>query len=530
MTRKYLGPFLGHFSRGPVALVCAGFSAFVLVLCVLAGIHFKQGVEREFYRDTENIAQILMTAFDDDADTADAILSHLAKLIPEEAVTQARETELHRLLIGHALLPSMIGPGILDREGTLIASALGDPVAKVSFKDRNVFRSHATAQGESKLYISTPVRGMISNEWIIQFSRALRNESGALYGVVLLSYRLSHFIRLFESLKLSDRGLASLTGKDGVVRIRSLNNVIGYGSEVSRLPIIFERIMAGETRGNFHGLTGPDRITRLGTFVVSPTTPFYVIIGYDGDYLRGQYIGFFYVLGLCWFALTGAMIAAATFLHRLDRLNQQTQIDIVNSALAERQKISADMHDSIGASLAALLAHFTTEKVNLGDVKRRIGEVLMELRFLVDSTETDDGDINLLLGNVRHRMAAGIELAGVDLRWQVDELPPIQGLTARDALAIKLILMEALSNVLHHSRAKTASLTASQDRQASTISIEVRDDGSGFDAASAVGGRGLANMNKRTASLSMGATIAIDSAPGRGTTVRLMLNLPGPAS
>ena len=115
----------------------------------------------------------------------------------------------------------------------------------------------------------------------------------------------------------------------------------------------------------------------------------------------------------------------------------------------------------------------------------------MESRFLVDSTETDDGDLNLLLSNVRHRMGSGIELAGIDLRWQVDVLPEIRGLTARDALAIKLILMESLSNVLHHSKAKTATLTASYDEKESMIVICVRDDRCGFNPADTDAGRGL---------------------------------------
>jgi signal transduction histidine kinase len=220
------------------------------------------------------------------------------------------------------------------------------------------------------------------------------------------------------------------------------------------------------------------------------------------------------------------MVAAATFVHRLGKLSQQNEIDVINSALAERQKISADMHDSIGSSLAALLAYFGTEKVNMADVRRRVGEILMELRFLVDSTETDDGDINLLLSNVRHRMGTGIELAGVALAWPAADLPQIPGLTARDALAIKLILMEALSNVLHHSRARPATLTARYDRAAATISVAVADDGIGFDPAGVGTGRGLANMRKRAGSILTGATLVIDSAPGRGTTVRLDLKVP----
>ncbi|MGB6730363.1 MAG: ATP-binding protein, partial [Xanthobacteraceae bacterium] len=264
----------------------------------------------------------------------------------------------------------------------------------------------------------------------------------------------------------------------------------------------------------------------IGSFVASPTTPFYVTVGYDSGYLRAQYSGFFYLLGLCWFVLTAAMVAAAAFVHRLGKLSQQNEIDVINSALAERQKISADMHDSIGSSLAALLAYFGTENVNLADVRRRVGEILMELRFLVDSAETDDGDINLLLSNVRHRMGSGIELAGVALAWRAEELPQIASLTARDALAIKLILMEALSNVLHHSRARSATLTASCDRAAATITIAVADDGIGFDPAGAGSGRGLANMRKRAGSISTGAALVIDSAPGRGTTVRLELKVP----
>jgi signal transduction histidine kinase len=513
-----------RFSRASVALVCAVFSAVVLALCVLGAIHFKRSVEHEFYRETENIAQILIADFEDDASAADAILTRLAAEIPEDSVSQQHEADLHQLLRRYALEPSMLGPAVLDRNGTLIASALSAPVPNIALGGRNTFRVHADTPGENSLYIGAPLRGVISNEWAIQFSRPLRGRSGALYGVVMLSYRLSHFVRLYEKLKLSDRGLVALTGKDGIVRIRSLNGGMEYGNAVSKIPLVYNRILAGETRGTFYGRGGLDDVTRIGTFVASQATPFYVTVGYDTDYLRAQYIGFFYVLGLCWFALTAAMVAAIALIQRVER----SKLEIVNSAIAERQKISADMHDSIGASLAALLAYLTVENIDVSDVKRKVSEILMELRFLVDSTEADD-DINLLLSNVRHRMGSGIELAGISLRWQAGELPNVPGLTPRDALAIKLILMEALSNVLHHSKAKTTTLSARYDEQASMISISVEDDGCGFNPGSLPAGRGLPNMRKRVASISTGATLAIDSSPGRGTTVRIELKVPRPA-
>jgi signal transduction histidine kinase len=524
VTRTFPRFLIGPFARAPIVL-CAGFSAFVLVLCVLAGIHFKHAVEQQFYSETQNIAQILMAGFDDDAAAADGILRRVAAEIPESEVARDHEPELHRLLAGYALQPSMIGPAIVDRNGALIASAQVDRVPELSLKDRNIFRFHAEASGTPQLYVGAPTRTRIADEWAIQFSRPLRDASGGFFGVVLLSYRLEHFIRLYEKLKLSDRGLAGLVGKDGVVRIRSLNGEIGYGSAVPRIPLVYDRVLAGQMSGTIYNQAGgPDDVMRIGSFVASASTPFYVTVAYDTAYLRAQYSGFFYALGLCWLALTVAMAAAASFIHRLAKLGQQAELQIVASATAERQKISADMHDSIGASLAALLAYLTTENINVVDVKRRIGEILMELRFLVDSAETDDRDLNLLLSSVRHRMGSSIELAGINLQWQAGALPRIEGLTARDALSIKLILMEALSNVLHHSKARTAALTAGFIAPASVIVMAVSDDGCGFDLADTAAGRGLANMRRRIASISSGAKIFIEAAPGRGTAVRIELN------
>jgi len=512
-------------SRALVAAVCAAFSGLVLVLCVLEGLHYKRSVDAEYYRQTGNIAQILMASFDNDAATANAILVRVAAVIPESAVARPDQAQLHRLLQRYALNASMIGPAVVGRDGRLIASATAYPAPDLSLKDRNTFRVHAEDTTRSTLYISAPLQGVLAKEPEIQFSRPLRDESGAFYGVVLLSYRLSYFVGLYEKLKLSDRGLAALTGKDGVVRVRTLNGAIGYGTAVSHMPLVYQRVVAGEKSGTFDSRSGVDDVTRIGSFVVSPRMPFYVAVGYDADYLRDQYIGYFFALGLCWLVLTAAMAAAALFVHRLGQVSQQAQLDVVNSALAERRKISADMHDSIGASLASLLAYFSVENVNLSEVKRRIGDMLTELRLLVDSIDTDGRDIDLLLSNVRYRMASGLELAGIDVHWTVGDLPQIGTLTERDALAVKLVLMEALSNVLHHAAATRVTVTARHE-EGSTIVIMVADNGNGFDPADAGSGRGLSNMRKRMASVSTGGSLSIDSGRGRGTTVRLVLTVP----
>ena len=508
-----------------MALVCAGFSAIVLALCVFAGAQFKERAEVELYPDTGNISQMLLAGFEEAAANLDAVLSQVSDQLRGLDISPANETQLHQLLTRYALRETVIGPAIIGRDGTLIASARVDPVPKISLKDRNIFRVHAEGRGDAKVYISVPTRGDLTNEWSIQFSRPLQDASGNFKGVVVASYRLAHFNDIYEKLKLSDQGIASLTGKDGIVRIRSLSGTIGYGASIPKMGQVYERVLAGEKKGTFYGRSSADNVTRIGTFVVSDTTPFYVVVGYDGDYLRSLYLNTYYIIALCWFVLTAAMVASALFIRRLEKSAQRARLEIVKSAMDERQNISADMHDSIGASLSALLAHFSSETMNLADVKRRIVEILMELRLLVDSTEPIHGDINLVLGSVRHRMASAIELAGIDLHWRVQELPSITALSSRDVLSMKLILMEALSNVLHHSRAQNVTLSAYVDEATPAIVIAVADDGCGFDSSSSAG-RGIFNMKMRIRKISTGGTLVIDTSPDKGTTVRIELKMP----
>ena len=53
------------------------------------------------------------------------------------------------------------------------------------------------------------------------------------------------------------------------------------------------------------------------------------------------------------------------------------------------------------------------------------------------------------------------------------------------------------------------------------VTLEVTDDGKGFVPELAVGGLGLPSLRERAAGA--GASLVIRSAPGRGTTVRLVM-------
>lgn len=191
------------------------------------------------------------------------------------------------------------------------------------------------------------------------------------------------------------------------------------------------------------------------------------------------------------------------------------------AVLRERQRIMTDMHDGLGSSLVSLLSRLQSRTMDLPQIEQRLDEILTDLRAIVDSLQPVEGDLGVVLGNVRYRMARAIEDAGVKFVWQIDSLPALGYLTPEMVLSVQRILLEALSNALRHAAASTVTVSAKHSADRDAIVIAVIDDGKGFDAAKGAGGHGLRNMRSRAAKL--GAPVEIASSPGQGTRVTLEL-------
>jgi signal transduction histidine kinase len=155
-------------------------------------------------------------------------------------------------------------------------------------------------------------------------------------------------------------------------------------------------------------------------------------------------------------------------------------------------------------------------------IERRVHEAMLELRLAIDSLEPVDGDLGVVLGNVRHRMRETIEESGVRLLWRVGEVPTVDYLTPRAILAIQRIVLEALTNALRHARAGTIEVRTEVDAAEDRLRILVQDDGPGFDLATVRRGRGLVNMAARARAV--GATMDVVS-DHDGTRVTLTLPL-----
>ena len=187
--------------------------------------------------------------------------------------------------------------------------------------------------------------------------------------------------------------------------------------------------------------------------------------------------------------------------------------------VSERQRILADMHDGVGASLVGLLRHVQSGSADSASIERRVQEVLQEMRIAVDALQPRDGDLAAVLGALRYRLDDIIRSSGVRLAWDVDELPEVGELKPSTVFALQRIVLEAITNALKHSGAQLLRLGARACN--GEVEVRIEDNGRGFDTSRHASGQGLVNMRVRAQRI--GARFRIQSHPGNGTSVTLSL-------
>jgi len=205
--------------------------------------------------------------------------------------------------------------------------------------------------------------------------------------------------------------------------------------------------------------------------------------------------------------------------HEIEAYHAEREQRLRQEALIrDRQRILADMHDGLGASLVGLLRYAQAGAPDAHNLELRVKEALQELRIAIDALEPAEGDLGSVLGKLRYRLEPLVESAGVRLAWDVDELPPVQALEPSAVFAIQRILLEAVSNAMQHAGAQRIRIAAHAIADAA-IRITVEDDGKGFDHGLSSAGLGLASMRRRAEAL--GASLEIAAGAGGGTVVAL---------
>lgn len=207
-------------------------------------------------------------------------------------------------------------------------------------------------------------------------------------------------------------------------------------------------------------------------------------------------------------------------------------------ALAERTRLSREIHDSVGQGLSSINlllqaaeqawdAQPATAREHVRTAAATARDGLDEVRRVVrDLAPADLAASAAALPDALRAAAEQADPGGVPVEVRVDGAPVV--VRAEVAAAIVRTARGALANAREHAGAGRVALTLTY--LLDEVVLDVRDDGRGFDPAQvrAIGtrGRGLAGIRERAEAL--GGQADIESAPGEGTTVSVRFPLPRP--
>jgi signal transduction histidine kinase len=199
------------------------------------------------------------------------------------------------------------------------------------------------------------------------------------------------------------------------------------------------------------------------------------------------------------------------------------------AALEERQKLARELHDSVSQALYGIALGVETARELLPDNPERATEPLdyattlaeagmTEMRALIFELRPESLEKEGLVAALEKQAAAVQARHGIRVEATFGEEP--------DALletkeAVYRIAQEALHNTVKHARASNAKVNLQED--AGGITLEISDDGAGFDAQNDFPGHlGLKSMRERASRL--GGTLEVVSEPGEG--VRILARVP----
>ncbi|MGR8930972.1 MAG: sensor histidine kinase [Gammaproteobacteria bacterium] len=198
---------------------------------------------------------------------------------------------------------------------------------------------------------------------------------------------------------------------------------------------------------------------------------------------------------------------------------QIVKIERENAMLQERQRLMQDMHDGLGSALLSTLYAIEHNQMSQESVIEALRACVDDLRMVIDSLEPMEHDLVILLATIRYRFGERLAAAGLNLEWNIHDLPELPWLEPPDVLNVLRLVQEALVNTLKHSSADRVRVsTLAFDN---LVEIKIEDNGHGFDTNTVRMGRGLRSQASRAERL--GGNLRIESVPGKGTLLSLLL-------
>ncbi len=163
----------------------------------------------------------------------------------------------------------------------------------------------------------------------------------------------------------------------------------------------------------------------------------------------------------------------------------------------ERERLMGDLHDGLAGNLISINALAEHGKPSVLDEIRRLSKLaLLDLRLVVDSLDTFDGELAVAIAAFQERILPQYSGTPIKISWDTEYAPVIATLRPEVNLAIFRILQEAIANAVRHGKANRVHILVRPSKCRNvTASIWILDNGTA--AGLFAPGFGMRNMQRR---------------------------------
>lgn len=225
-------------------------------------------------------------------------------------------------------------------------------------------------------------------------------------------------------------------------------------------------------------------------------------------------------------AIIASIFFAVRFYNKRKNRKQQEALKLQKELQQERERISRDLHDNIGAYTSALIAGInqlqTTDVAqndNIKDLNEYASNIMGYLRETIWVLSKEKLTITAFTDRFKNyatRIVKNYPGLAVDFTTSFEEE---RELTPQISLNLFRILQEALQNGCKHSQASLINISFTSKAK---MNFALSDNGVGISGTKKDDSYGLQNMKQRASEI--GFTFTIESASGTGTVVSLSEN------
>lgn len=239
-----------------------------------------------------------------------------------------------------------------------------------------------------------------------------------------------------------------------------------------------------------------------------------------------------------WFiaSLIGAGVVITYFITKKRQQKKQEALlkekQMLLQVARERERISKELHDNLGTSLTTIIAQTDNIEANLRNQKNEEAlhkaaqlseqsrETMNILRETIWAVQEKEHSYTDFLNRIREFLQRTYSVTNTE--WQLTgEGSTEKKLSPDQTLNLFRIVQEITQNIIKHAAATRA--TYQFNVTENNLSIQIADNGKGFDAEMKFNSNGLTNIKERMKELK--GTVTIVTAPGKGTQILLTVTI-----